>query len=144
METSEDGGGCCPVKLDITRKSDLAVRALQVLDAVDDRIKGSDLAELVNSTPGFIPQVLAPLVKKRWVRSDPGPTGGYVLIVDLDTISVLDVIEAVEGPTDMDVCVLDGGHCSEGDRCAIHEAWSRARGQLLAELGSTSLRDLTH
>ena len=130
------------MRLDITRKTDLAVRALRVLDGVDGRVKGSRLAELINSTPGFVPQVVAPLVKKRWVRSDPGPTGGYVLIVGLDEISLLDVIEAVEGPTDVDLCVLDGGPCDEAERCAVHDAWNRARDQLLAELRTTPLTGL--
>jgi Rrf2 family protein len=127
------------VKLDVTRRTDLAVRTLLTLDGVGGRIKGSDLAELVCSTAGFIPQVLAPLVQKRWVRSDPGPTGGYVLIGDLDDISVLEVIEAVEGPTDMARCVLDGGDCDEIGHCAIHTAWTQARETLLDELSGTSL-----
>lgn len=130
------------MRLDVTRRTDLAVRTLLALDGVGERIKGSDLAELVCSTSGFMPQVLAPLVQKRWVRSDPGPTGGYVLVQSLDDISVLEVIEAVEGPTDMDRCVLDGGDCDEVGHCAIHTAWTRARETLLGELGSTPLREI--
>ena len=105
-------------------------------------MKSSELAERVSSTAGFIPQVLAPLVRSGWVRSDPGPTGGYVLVADLGEISVLEVIEAIEGSTDMKTCVLDGGHCDEVGHCAIHDAWSRARTQLLEELAATSLRDI--
>ncbi|MCP3856861.1 MAG: Rrf2 family transcriptional regulator [Actinomycetia bacterium] len=130
------------MKLDVTRRSDLAVRTLLALDGVGDRVKGSDLAELVSSTPGFLPQVLAPLVQRRWVRSDPGPTGGYVLLVDLGSISVLDVIEAIEGPTDLEMCVLDGRLCDDLGRCAIHDAWSRARETLVEELGATSLEQI--
>ncbi|MCP5025901.1 MAG: Rrf2 family transcriptional regulator [Actinomycetia bacterium] len=130
------------MRLDITRRSDLAVRTLLALDGVGGRIKGLDLAELVCSTAGFMPQVLAPLVQKRWVRSEPGPTGGYVLIGSLDDISVLDVIEAVEGPTDTDSCVLDGRDCDEVGHCAVHTAWMRARETLLDDLSSTTLRSI--
>lgn len=39
------------------------------------------------------------------MRSEPGPTGGYVVTIDLAEVSVLDVIESVEGPTDTGRCV---------------------------------------
>ncbi|MDH3294436.1 MAG: Rrf2 family transcriptional regulator [Acidimicrobiia bacterium] len=127
------------MRLDITRKSDLAVRALCVLGSQVTRLKGSDLAELIETTPGFLPQVVAPLVRRRWIDSTPGPTGGYLLGVQLDDISLLDVIEAVEGPLDLEVCVLDGGHCTETNHCAVHGAWMRARHHLYEELATTPI-----
>lgn len=81
---------------------------------------------------------MTPLVGRGWVRSEPGPTGGYVLSVDPDEITVLEVIEAVEGPTDTTRCVMEGRDCLEGAPCALHDSWSRAREQLLAELAATS------
>lgn len=127
------------MRLDITRKSDLAVRALHALGSQDDRTKGSDLAEKIGTTAGFLPQVLAPLVRRRWIDSTPGPTGGYRLQVSLDDISLFDVIEAVEGPLPQDSCVLDGGTCDDTSHCAIHEAWIRAREQLYRELAATPM-----
>jgi len=127
------------LKLEITRRSDLAVRALRVLGGHDERVKGSDLAAMIDSTTGFLPQVLAPLVRRRWIDSTPGPTGGYRLGVDLDSISLLDVIEALEGPLEQDVCALDGGHCTGSNQCAIHEAWMVARRHLYKELQATPI-----
>ena len=125
----------------MTRKSDLAVRVLQVLHDERGRIKGPQLAEAVGSTAGFVPQVLNPLVRAGWVRSDPGPTGGYSLSVDAATISVLAVIEAVEGPTDSGRCVLADRPCGEIGLCALHEPWTRARSELLRELDRTTVTD---
>jgi Rrf2 family protein len=132
------------LKLEITRRSDLAVRALRALGSQDDRIKGTELAELIDSTTGFLPQVLAPLVRQRWIDSVPGPTGGYRLAVDLDDISLLDVIEAVEGPVEQDICVLDSGDCDKTNRCAIHEAWMAARDRLYEELAGTTISRVAH
>lgn len=112
------------------------------LDRAGERLKASEVADLIDSTVGFVPQVLSPLVRRQWLRSDPGPTGGYSLIVDLAEVSLLSVIEAVEGPTASEICVLDGGRCDHVGICAIHGAWTRARAQLLDELASTSLRDI--
>lgn len=122
------------MRLEVTRKSDLAVRSLQTLAASPERLKGPVLADLVGSTSGFVSQVLTPLVRAGWVRSDPGPTGGYSLTADLSELSVLSVIETIEGPTDSGRCVLADRPCDESGTCALHIPWLRARAQLLAQL----------
>jgi Rrf2 family iron-sulfur cluster assembly transcriptional regulator len=119
----------------------LAVRSLQVLASSPDRLKGSALAALVGSTSGFVSQVLTPLVRAGWVRSEPGPTGGYSLTADLERVTVLAVIESIEGPTDSGRCVLADRPCNEHGPCALHVPWLRARAQLLAELDATSIAE---
>lgn len=131
------------MRLEVTRKSDLAVRALRALGDADRRVKGPELADLVCSTPGFVAQVVNPLVRAGWVRSEPGPTGGYSLAVDLGEVSVLAVIEAIEGPTDAGRCVLADRPCSEEGPCALHAAWQRARTELLHELDATTVGEIT-
>jgi Rrf2 family protein len=115
--------------------------ALRVLGESTERIKGPELAERVGTTPGFVTQVLTPLVRSGWVRSDPGPTGGYSLTVDLADVSVLAVIEAVEGPTDSGRCVLLDRPCDERRTCALHVPWLRARSHLLRELAAVAIAD---
>ncbi len=130
------------MRLEITRRSDLATRALLVLAELDRRVKAKELAERVGTTSGFLSQVMTPLAAQGWVRSEPGPTGGYVLIGDPAELSVLAVIEALEGATDTDRCVLEERPCGASTPCPLHRPWSSARGHLLAELGGTSLASL--
>ena len=130
------------MKLEITRKADLATRALLVLGEVGRRSKSSELASSIGTTPGYLAQVMAPLVIRGWVQSEPGPAGGYMNGVDLGEISVLEVIEAVEGSTDTGRCVLQRRSCLSAGPCALHQPWSRARNQLLDELASTPLSTL--
>ena len=99
------------------------------------------MAATVGSTSGFVSQVLTPLVRAGWVRSDPGPSGGYSLIADLDDISVLAVIETIEGPTDSGRCVLADRPCDESGTCALHIPWLRARSQLRDQLDAVSVAD---
>ncbi len=127
------------MRLEVTRKSDLAVRSLQTLAATSERMKGPELAEAVGSTSGFVSQVLTPLVRAGWVRSDPGPLGGYSLTADLAKLSVLAVIETIEGPTDSGRCVLADRPCDEDGTCALHVPWLRARSQLLAQLDEVTV-----
>lgn len=130
------------MRLEITRRTDLATRALLHLVEHGERTKSSALAEAVGTTPGFLSQAMTPLVTAGLVRSDPGPSGGYTALADPATVSVLDVVEAVEGPTDTSRCVLEDRHCAGGAICALHRPWSAARTQLLEELGSTPLASL--
>lgn len=129
------------MRLEVTRKSDLAVRSLQALAVSPRRMKGPDLADAVGSSPGFVSQVMTPLVRAGWVRSDPGPAGGYSLAADLHEVSVLAVIEAIEGPTDSGRCVLAERSCNDGGTCALHVPWMRARTQLLTQLDGTTVAE---
>lgn len=129
------------MRLEVTRKSDLAVRTLRALADGDGRRKGSDLAAAVGSTAGFVAQVITPLVRAGWVRSEPGPTGGYSLAVPLKKVSILAVIEAVEGPTDAGRCVLVDRLCGDTGECALHGPWMRARRELLNQLDRVSVAD---
>lgn len=130
------------MRLEITRKTDLATRALLHLAGQSGRIKSPALAEAVGTTPGFLSQVMTPIVAAGWARSDPGPTGGYSLTVDLANVSVLEVIEAIEGTTDTERCVLQDRPCASQGHCALHRPWAVARTNLLNELRATSIDSL--
>ncbi|MEO6627933.1 MAG: Rrf2 family transcriptional regulator [Aquihabitans sp.] len=127
------------MRLEITRRADLAVRAMGILGQADGRWKSSALAGALDTTAGFVPQVLNPLVKAGWVASDPGPSGGYRLVASLAELSVLDVVEAIDGPTDNGRCVVADQACDGQAPCVLHAAWSRARGELVDALGALTL-----
>ena len=129
------------MRLEVTKKCDLAMEALHVLSKSDARIKGPQLATEVGTTSGFLSQALTPLVKRGIVISDPGPNGGYSLGRGIDKISVLEIIESLEGPTVSGVCVLAEQPCNENSHCALHHSWLKARTQLLKELDKTSVAE---
>jgi Rrf2 family protein len=132
------------MRLELTKRTDLAVRAiLQMAKSEgDEPSKGADLADALGTTLAYLPQVMRPLVQAGWVSSLPGPLGGYRLSVSPSSISLLMLIEAVEGPTRDDRCVLRGTACPAEEECAMHGAWARARDALLAELDQTPLSKL--
>jgi Rrf2 family transcriptional regulator, iron-sulfur cluster assembly transcription factor len=129
------------MRLSVTRRADLATRALMVL-VPGGKLKAANLARTLDASPGFLAQAMTPLVNQGWVRSDPGPTGGYRLTADPATVSIRQVIEAVEGPTDTAACVLEDRPCAGGDHCALHLPWSRARALLLDQLAATPVAAL--
>lgn len=127
------------MRLEVTKQCDLAIQAILLLDQSGEKMKSGEIGDAIGSTAGFMAHVLRPLVKKNWIRSDPGPTGGYSLVISLDGVSVLDVVEAIEGPTENGKCVIADFSCSQESPCALHNSWTKARTQLLRELSGISL-----
>lgn len=125
------------MRLEITKRAGLAVRAIAVLSPVGTRHKAADLAQVLGTTPGFMNQVISPLIKAGWVQSVPGPTGGYTLIPTTTDLSALQVIEAVDGPTSTGACVTEDRVCDSTAPCVLHEAWLAARSVLTRTLAST-------
>jgi Rrf2 family iron-sulfur cluster assembly transcriptional regulator len=106
------------------------------------QLKAAELAEALDASSGFVPQVVGPLVKAGWVRSDPGPAGGYSLVVSPAEVSVLEIVEAIDGPTDTGRCVVADMPCGLERPCALHGAWAGARDQLVASLGAVTVADV--
>ena len=129
------------MRLDLHRRTDVALRAMQELCVREERVAGPDLADALQTTKQYLPQIMTPLVKAKWVASTPGPHGGYQLLVDLEDVSLLQLIEAMEGPTQNNICVLSGETCPQEAPCALHGAWQHARVALERELASMSLAD---
>lgn len=132
------------MKFNLQRKTGLAVDALHALRGRSEPVSSVDLASEIETTQPFLPQVMSPLVKAGWVTSKRGPSGGYLLVADPESISTLDLIEAVEGDTNTTTCVLRGGPCGRSPHCALHEPWKAARTALLDELESVPVLTITH
>ncbi len=126
------------MRLSLEQRTDIALRAIQQLHARGGRVRGRELAPALGTTTNYLPQVLRPLVRASWVDSTPGPTGGYELVVDPYDVSLLELIELMEGPSSPAPCVLRGGPCGKrDDTCALHDPWQGAREALIRELAAT-------
>lgn len=129
------------MRLEILPRTELTLRVLQTLGD-GERRRAATIADRVGSSVDYVAQLFAPLTRAGWVRSVPGPTGGHELIVDLADISVLDLIEVVEGIPDTDRCVMADRPCPAPEPCALHEAWIPARDDMTARLAAIPLSSL--
>lgn len=126
----------------MTKKSDLALKAMRCIgDAEGETIAGMMLADKLGITTHYLPQVMSPLVKAGWIASTPGPRGGYRLLAPLSSVSVLEVIEAIEGAINDQHCVQRGIPCPPLDLCALHDPWQKARDAMLVELAAATIED---
>jgi len=131
------------MRLELTKKTDLAFQALEFIAASSNtRVTGADLADDLDITTQYLPHVMAPLTRAGWVKSTSGPRGGYTINTDLTDVSLLDLIEAVEGQFDDTRCLHLGPKHNANHHCALHEPWIRARTALLGERGDSYLTDM--
>jgi Rrf2 family protein len=125
------------------RKGDYSVRAVLDLARHDgDRRKAREIAVEMDIPLQYLTQILASLVQHDLLAAVAGPTGGYTLARPAADISLLQVVEAAEGPIKLEQCVLRGGPCTWEESCPVHIPWAGAQTALAAQLAATSFADL--
>ncbi len=125
------------------RRGDYSIRAmLFIAHRHADRQKARQVAEGMDIPRRYLNQILANLVQYEMLTAVAGPTGGYCLARPPEQITLLQVVEATEGPIKLDQCVLQGGPCSWENACPIHIPWARAQNAMADELAATTLADL--
>lgn len=128
------------MRLELTRRADYAVRAAIALARRPEMVvSGARIADEVQIPPRFVAQVMGDLVQAGLVQARNGRNGGYRLARPASEISVLAVVEAVEGDARRRTCVLRGGPCSPIGQCDVHEVFSSAQDALLERLSAASL-----
>jgi Rrf2 family transcriptional regulator, iron-sulfur cluster assembly transcription factor len=133
------------MQLSLKRKGDYAVRAMISVGRHNET--GLRQARQI-STEMHIPYktltlILARLVAEGLLVARHGPKGGYRLARPPSEISLLNIVEAAEGPARFDRCVLRDGPCDWEETCPVHDTWSRTQDAIIKELTSTTLADLT-
>src|SRR5208337_1622098 len=71
----------------------------------------------------FLAKILQQLSRRGIVKSTQGVGGGFRLAKPPAEISLLEVIEAIQGPSALNACAVDESVCSLSDRCVIHPVW---------------------
>ncbi len=122
------------MRLTVSKRSDLAIRAVRYMAEHGGRIPGAEIAEDVGTSVPFLSQVLTPLVTKGWIDSRTGPAGGYELMPSGRDVTLLQLVESVEGPLVDGRCVLEEHACDGDQPCALHTMWSGAREALMRSL----------
>lgn len=128
------------MRLELTRRGDYAVRAMLLLARTDQDLLPSDrIAEAMGIPPRFMRAVMRDLHQASLVEAVTGRAGGYRLARRPERISLLDVIEAIEGDSRRQTCVLRGAPCGRDGFCDLHAVFFEAQEALLARFADVSL-----
>jgi Rrf2 family protein len=131
------------MRLELSKRGDYAVRAMLALaDADGGQLTGPRIARETNIPVSFLPQVMGSLVHAGLVRGLQGRTGGYRLALPAEDISLLRIVEAVEGDSRRTTCILRGSPCGVDGLCRVHPAFFAAQDALLSQLERATLASL--
>lgn len=126
-------------------KTEYGLRALIELASQETRkpICAREIASRQDIPERFLEQQITSLRKAGLVNSQRGADGGCSLARAPEAITVLEVIEALDGPVmNMDCISQSGSDCRQSTQCVIQELWLESQVQLRGYLGSVTIGDL--
>jgi Rrf2 family protein len=130
--------------MQITRQADYAVRAVLHLARLggNERAATSAVAEEQRIPPSFLAKIISQLSIAGLLHTSRGARGGVTLARDAKDITLLEVVEAIDGPIQLNECVGDDGTCSFDDDCPLRAVWTDAQDLLVKRLKATNFQQL--
>jgi len=130
--------------MQITRQADYALRAMLYLAKMDptQRSATSQIAEIQQIPPSFLAKIISQLSIAGLIHTSRGARGGVSLARPIEEVSLLDVVEAIDGPISLNECTHNQESCPFGEECPIHPVWCEAQKELVDKLKNTRFSDL--
>ncbi|OGO15280.1 MAG: hypothetical protein A2Z14_14625 [Chloroflexi bacterium RBG_16_48_8] len=130
--------------MQITRQADYAVRAVLHLAEIKNggRAPTSKIAAEQHIPPSFLAKIVSQLSVAGVVQTSRGARGGVSLARDPSEITLLEVVEAIDGPIQLNECVNDPKACPFGAHCKVHDIWCKAQADLVNKLKGVNFASL--
>lgn len=130
--------------LRVSRKADYALIALKHLaqQSGTQTWSAADISSTYGISGPLLAKVLQALAKKGLVRSRHGASGGYTLARDPATVTVLEVLQAIDGPVSITSCTTPNGNCDHLPNCTVRDPLVRINGAVLKVLKGVTLLQL--
>jgi Rrf2 family protein len=109
---------------------------------VESPVRGEDIAREEDLPQPFLSKILKILSSRNILHSVRGPGGGFRLARTSDEISLLDIVEAIDGLSQFDECALGWKTCQDDNPCPLHNSWKDMRQGLREYLAKSSVADL--
>ena len=132
--------------MNINQESDYAFRIVLMLskEGVDNRLDAKTLSEQGSIPLRFLLKLTRKLTQSEIVTSYRGVNGGYSITKEPESITLKDVVEAIQGPIIVTRCLYDKKACSANkiSYCSIHKALSNVQNTLVDELEKVNFEKL--
>jgi len=131
--------------LRLSKKADYALIAMKHLALSRDgavSVSAREIAEQYDIPIELMAKVLQRLVRSGLLVSTQGTRGGYTLRHAAASISVADVIQAIDGPFSVTACSTENNGCEQYSKCSIRDPLWQIRERIAAALGTVSVAEL--
>ena len=130
--------------MQITRQADYAVRAVLYLARMEpnQRAATSQVAQEQHIPPSFLAKIISQLSIAGLLHTSRGARGGVTLAREPKGITLLEVIEAIDGPIMLNECVSENSICTFDEECPLRPVWCEAQEELINRLKNTNFQHL--
>jgi len=130
--------------MQITRQADYAVRAVLYLARMEpnQRAATSQVAQEQHIPPSFLAKIISQLSIAGLLHTSRGARGGVTLAREPKDITLLEVIEAIDGPILLNECVAENSICTFDEECPLRPVWCEAQEELINRLKNTNFQSL--
>jgi len=112
----------------VTRKTDYAFRCILYLAQAEAQLANvTEVSRKMHIPKTFTAKIFQRLAKAKLVASVRGMNGGYRLQKKPSEISLLDIMEAIQGPSCINACAVDSKKCKRSAFCTVHPFWVELR-----------------
>jgi Rrf2 family protein len=129
--------------MQITRQADYALRAMLYLAHLEptQRAATSQIAQDQSIPPSFLAKIISQLSIAGLIHTSRGARGGVSLARAADEISVLEVVEAIDGPIALNECTEHPNSCPFGEECPLRPLWCDTQSELVKRLRNTTFAE---
>ena len=103
-----------------------------------------EISKAINSPEAFTAKILQQLVRGSLLNSAKGPHGGFAVKGDSHTITIAQIVAAIDGDLVFTGCALGLEKCSEIRPCPVHHKFKAVRDHLKGMLLTTNLKDVAN
>jgi len=130
--------------MQLTRAADYAIRVMVHLATLPENERAflPVLAKATDTPQSFLSKVLQALTRAEMIASRRGQAGGFEILPRGRQATMRQVIEAIDGPIYLNVCVISGRSCDRKPKCPAHLCWVKAQDAMLSVLDATVIADL--
>ena len=128
-----------------SRSAEYAIRAFVFLAEVPPGkfVMVKHIAQQTDIPTHFLAKILQQMARKAFLKSSKGPTGGFTLRMKPEDISLLKIVEAMDGLNDYHRCPGGMSECNDEAPCGMHESWKGLRSYILDYLSQTTIATLS-
>ena len=130
--------------LRLSKKADYALIAMKHLarKAGAQSTSAREIAEQYDIPIELLAKVLQRLVRTGLLVSTQGTRGGYLLSRPPKAISVVDVVQAIDGPFTVTACSTEKIDCEQYGKCSVRDSLWQIRERIVAALGTVTLSEM--
>ena len=128
----------------INKLTDYATLMLGYLAQMPERkLSAADISKALGLALPTVSKILKILQNNHIVRSQRGTAGGYQLAREAQDISLVEILQAMEGPVAVTECTSHPGLCIQEHTCLMKTPWQQINHMILRRLKTISLLDMT-